>query len=439
MKNRREKKRGVIHLSIESTLPIYIIILSSMIILRDIIGVNLSKYIFVVLCTLFFFITDKQNLIYMIMFTVPMLCGLPGNYIMPIAFFIYIIKKRYFQKKQFFFCLFIAFMEIFASAFYSSVDIPMILGYVTNLMLFFCLIYDNSEYDYKKCLFYYTLGILLVSLVIIISTISKSPTWLQDIASGYLRFGMIEHETEEALNLTLNANSLAMYSITGMSCCVVLLKGSFGKKIFTVLEIIFLALAGMLTLSRTWIIIAIILFLLYFIASTTSIKQTLKTLLGIGVLLGISFYILSNIPEVYEGMIARLTRADVAGGNGRVDITNEYLSLFGNNIRTMLFGTGVTQYRSIIGATESLHNSLVQILICYGIFGSFVFLYGWLSKPIKALRRVRLLYWIPFICALLFSLTLQIVNPHFLIYPHLMGIYALYLGMQENKKISHIM
>lgn len=406
----------------------YIIILSVLIICRDIINISVNKYILVLVCGVFYFFSLKTELIYMLIFTMPLLCGLPGNYIMPIACVFYLIKSRRINIKQLFFCCFIILMELIASLFYKKINIPNIVGYITNLMMFFCLIYDETKIDLKKCLYYYALGIFITSVVIVIATVLSTPTWMHDIATGYFRFGEVQHDSADNLNVTLNANALAFYSITGISCIVVLLKIKAYNRWFLLTELFFLVLTGLMTLSRTWLLVAFILLIIFVFSSNTSLKGIIKKIVGLVVLSIFIFLIMNNIPEVLEGMLNRFNRSDFLSGNGRFNITAEYMQAFFENLRIMLLGSGVTQYQSVMKMSESLHNSFIQILVCYGFIGATVFMLGWLGEVFRIIRKVKILYCIPFICIFIYSLSGQIINPYRLVYPHLIAIYAIRLG-----------
>ncbi len=276
--------------------------------------------------------------------------------------------------------------------------------------------------------------IVFTAAVIIIVTILETPTWLQDIAKGNLRFGIVENETEEALNMTLNANALAYYSITGICCILMLFKVSSYNRIILIAQMIFLILTGFITLSRTWAFVAALLLVLYILAASTSVKSACKSFLSLAILAVVVVLILKKYPQLYQGMVERFEDKSFETGSGRFEITRNYLKLFDNNLRTMLFGTGVTVYRSFLGLTNSMHNSLVQILICYGIVGGLIFMVGWLADVVKKIGKVRLFYWIPFICVFVFSLSLQIVNPYNLIFSHLAAIFVLNMGLQEAQK-----
>lgn len=429
---RRARENGKAILFQEKVVLAYIVMLSLMILLRDIVGISLNKYIFVMVCAGFFVLSNKRNMVYMLMFTFPLLCGLPGNYIMPIAILFYFLKSKSINRNQIFLCIFIILMEMFASFFYSSIDLPGMVGYTTTLMFFFCLIYDNSHYDYEKCVHYFVLGVTLTCAVIVMATILKTPSWQQDIASGYLRFGEIEHVAEEDLNLTLNANSLAYISVAGIGCCVVLLRCSKFNKLFLATEMAVLTVTGLLTLSRTWVLLLVLLGVLYVMSSNISRKGILQIAAVLGVFVLIGYFVYLKFPQVIVGMISRFGRSDIATGNDRYEITRKYMELFGVNVRTALFGTGVTQYRSVMGIEESLHNSLVQILICYGLVGTVVFSCGWLAKVVKAIGKVKLLYWIPFLCILVFSTSLQMLYPWYLIYPQLIAIFVIQMGREHK-------
>ena len=68
--------------------------LSAMLVLRDALGFGLSKYIYFIYAVFFMVIAKYDTMVYMICFMLPLVCGLPGTYIMPVALVLLILKKN---------------------------------------------------------------------------------------------------------------------------------------------------------------------------------------------------------------------------------------------------------------------------------------------------------------------------------------------------------
>ena len=411
-------------------------IITILLVLRDIGNFAVNKYIFVGICAIFFYISSLNELVISLSFIAPLLYGLPGNYIMPLALIIYLIKKRRISKEQFFYIIFIAGMEFVAARRYSSLQIDSILGYISIASLFFVMINEKSELDYEKCLRAFVLGITVICSVVIVSTIKNAPSnWIAQLSSGYFRFGVVE-DTTDGLRLSLNANAMSFFSIAGISIIMVLLKkGRSENRTFLYAEFIILLLAGLLSLSRMWFIDGIVCVFFFIIFSGREKGFVLR---GIGILaliiIGI-FVIDRYLPSLTVGIRNRFEREDLLTGNQRFSILKDYLNAFTKKPSYLLLGTGVTQYSRVLGLSgHSIHTGIVQILICYGVVGFVVFMYGWLKPILASIKRIDKVYFVPFICVFVYSLSAQFVNPWYLLFPHLFAVYTVLLG---NANISN--
>ena len=67
--------------------------LSLMLILRDVSGMSINKFIYFGFAVALMAIASYQTVVYMICFMLPLICGLPGTYIMPCAWMLLVIKK----------------------------------------------------------------------------------------------------------------------------------------------------------------------------------------------------------------------------------------------------------------------------------------------------------------------------------------------------------
>ena len=114
-------------------LTFYILSLSILILIRDIGGVGIPKTVFIGLCFLCMSIANKENLIYMIVFTIPFLCGLPGTYIMLFALLMFLFKSRRVNRSALFLFVMLCVLEIFASFFLRDNYIITIVQYLSFL------------------------------------------------------------------------------------------------------------------------------------------------------------------------------------------------------------------------------------------------------------------------------------------------------------------
>ena len=196
-------------------------------------------------------------------------------------------------------------------------------------------------------------------------------------------------------------------------------------------------IAGALSTSRSWMIVTAVMVLLMMFYSTKSWKTVLATALCLIVVVwGIAWYLEQN-PSILEGFVTRLTDGTMQTGGGRSDVLNEYWNAFSGNSRYWIMGTGVTQYKEVLGETGSVHNAFQQIVVSYGIPGASIFLIGMVC-PVLKLARKELLYWIPFIVILLFVQTIQFINPYTLMFPYIISVFVLKYGASERKQVSDI-
>lgn len=418
---------------IDNKVTFYIIVLSAIVILRDIAGVGINKYFIIAFCAIWYIISSHDELIGELFFTFPLLCGLPGNYIMPIAFITMLVKKHYVSKNVMALLSYFLVIEIFSSMVLGGTfDISNELGYLVNLFIFFMLIYNDGDFRIDTCLSLYVSGIVFVSLIIISSTLIKAPSnWMSLMASGYFRFGTVEVSNDNSLRMTLNANALSYYSIAGLSCAALLLSRKNRNGFVQLIKIAILIIAGILTLSRTWFLCFALLLILFVLANLRGLRSGFKTILLVGSLILIFAIIANSFTDLTTGILARFSRSDISNGNGRIDLLLVFWNSFWNNAKYVPFGTGVVGYNSALGIDASIHNSVLQLLVCYGVIGFTVFIIGWMRPILCRLKNKELVYWIPFICIFIYSLGAQIVNPPSLLYPHLVAVLALQMGDKE--------
>ena len=415
-----------------SRLVFFVIVTSVLLLIRDVGNYNINKFVFVGICAISFAIADVPTIAAAVSFVFPLLYGLPGNYIMPLALIFYVIKRKRITAIQFGYIVFVAVMEMIALRNYSNIQIEKIAGYGSVACLFFIFIYENTI-EYKKCLRLFTFGITVLCVIDVAETIVASPSnWISMLSSGYFRFGYVE-DIGDGLRISLNANALSFLSITGISIILVLLQEN-KKFLILYCELAILILSGALTLSRTYFIVGILCIAYYIFSVGKNNKSILKGFGIVAVVFFFFFVVYRYIPTLPSGVLARFERSDLLTGNNRIEIFSAYWKAFWNSLSTIMLGTGVTQYSSVLGLTgKSIHNGILQLLVCYGLPGFCIFLHGWLKPVFCSIKKVDMVFFLPFLCTFIYVQTAQFVNPHVLLAPHLFSIFSLYYGRELSK------
>lgn len=409
--------------------------LSGMLILRDINGISISKFIYFGFAVACMAIVNYQALLDMICFILPLMCGLPGTYIMPCAVALLLLKGNKVKPVQVIPVLIILVMEMFAALWYPSFQLAAIVQYVSFAGIMVFLIHDDTEIDALQCIKMYVCGLLLLCAVILVSTLMDAPSnWMRLFAAGKFRFGDV-HAGGLAMQLSLNANSLAYYSLTGITCGALLMEKAKGKnKLWYIIFIMFFAVTGFLTVSRSWLLVLGICLLLYVISKLHKPKHFLILLLVlVAIFVAVRYYFKQN-PEMLASFTSRFDDVTEDGGGGRTQIFKKYMQIYLDDIRLMLFGTGVTQYNEVAGTAGAIHNGTQQILVSCGLGGFIFYMIVFITAVLKAKRseKIPMVYWLPLISVVAFVQTIQFLNPMMLMLPFIIGIYALKAGAAGN-------
>lgn len=413
--------------------------LSLLLILRDVNNISINKFIYFGYAVALMTVANYQTLVQMICFILPLVCGLPGTYIMTCAYVLLLLKRGSFKLMQVIPVLIILLMELFAALWYPSANLTEIVNYVFFAAVMIFLIQDDKSVDYDKCIVLYLLGTLVLCYVILSATFASAPkNWMKLFANGEFRIGNVHAENPQ-MTLRVNANSLAYYSLVGIACGLLMTERRSGiKKIWYISLTVLFAIAGFLTLSRSWLLMAIVCLLLYILSKLRHPKQFVTMLLILVAMTVLISYYLGKNPELLAGFETRFNDETVESGGGRTYIFLKYMDIFFSNVRFLLLGTGVTQYKAAAGYNGSFHNGTQQVLVSCGIIGFVLYMVVLFGPVIKANRRkwMPLVYWLPLLSVVAFTQTIQFLNPTMLMLPYIIGIYALRAGGQNNENIS---
>jgi len=404
--------------------------------LRDIFALNINKYIFLgvfIICASFL---SLDRLILSFCFMIPLFNGLPGNYIMLSWLILYVVRKRKINIKIILPFGFFAILEFVSAICVNESSLISIIGYLMCLLAFLTLLLDENLFLKENALKLYLFGTLAYSLLIFFSTIITAPSnWLDLFARGLYRFGDLV-ETD-SMHIRSNPNELAYYCIVGFSVGLLLLKNNLMKntasKVAVFVSTIFILIVGALSTSRSYILVFVIILFAFLIINLKSFKFTICFFLTI-LLLAVGFsFLIGNNYSLIEGFATRFSFKNVSTAGGRFELWTQYWSAFFSNARFVLIGEGVVSYKEATGLYAATHNMFQQIVMCYGLFGTIVFLYILIFSIAKQ-KIASLNNLLPLFAVLLFTQTIQFLNPWNLMLPFIIGIYALELnkGCKNN-------
>ena len=309
------------------------------------------------------FAKDEFLMVSLLMFLIPFYNALPNNLI-TLAFVIVFILKHKLNRisfKHIIFVLLVLLYELLHFIF-EGFSLYNYLIYSSYIILFFVFINCNNfnRDEYKKIGIIFGLSLILSCIVVLMKmmTIYTIP---QILANG-LRLGIIEAEKNSELSLTINPNTIAVFCVVAIGINLFDYRITLSKWFL----IITLTIFGSLTLSRNFLLSMIILILFIFLFGEKKKKLHVATLV-----IMITLIIVFFLPEVFVNYFDRFNVDDIS--NQRIMINGEYFMLWSNSLLYIFFGSGLQNYQNIYGVFESVHNATLEILICWGIIGTMIF------------------------------------------------------------------
>lgn len=201
----------------ELKLVLCIVAISLILIIRDIIGVNVSDFVLTGICALSMMTLKYEKMVYYIFFLFPIMCGAPG-YIITIAYLLLVLKGPKLKSKQIVPLIIVALLEVVNESFNNTEGLYTgILSFLSFTAIFFYFLDEReSLFSVRKCLIYYGLGATLTFIVIYSNMFIEYG--LDAILSGMLRSGALgvadNDVTKMQGHLAMNANTIAYLSVS---------------------------------------------------------------------------------------------------------------------------------------------------------------------------------------------------------------------------------
>lgn len=397
-----------------SFIVVFIMILFAV---RDILAISINPYVITLFLSLVPLFLSYKNIIAYSCFLLPLSCGTQSFIWIVLVGFILLNSKKISLKTVFIFSLF-AILELLNEAlvYVPSFDVKNTIFYIVSLFVVIYLVNDDNEkVDYSKNIRFFLYGTCFLLVVLFARIIAHSG--IQEVLLGAIRYNLEDTSQSGDYVFITNANNLGLYSTICISVLLFIGKASLKlSKLKYLILFIVAFFGGMLTFSRTWLILTFIAFILYLIIAPKN-KSYLYILFSfiVVVVIAVSSGYLNSVIELFE---TRMTADDVADGAGRTDLFELYNKFFLSHPQYWLSGTGAVYYQDICQQPLSMHNMFQQVYVCYGLIGSLGVLYFLTTIYVNNRKYVvSKMQYLPLIFYLIFVQSVQFFNPIFCMYP----------------------
>ena len=399
-------------------------------VLRDVVGININKYIFVLVVAVPIFTLTTNRFLIFSSLIIPLQVGLPGNYIsmcilLRLLFELLMGKIRY-DILAFLLSIAAALFLFLQNLFYGNTEIYHMMGtldFLTLLLLGYTILQYNET---ENAIIAFLVGVAATGAIMLINTLQYYD--IRELMNSATRLGDtddIKTNAATGMVVIIDPNFYGMNVIAAASAGINLLltvKTTRAKKAIVIglsgAALIF-ALIG---ISRAFALVLVLWGILLILAQG-KVKNFLAALIVVVVFIAM-FY--SFFPTVVEGVLHRFAEADMAGANGRIALLNKYFGMWAENTGTMLFGVGLYNCHT--------HSTPFLYLFGTGILGTSI-IFSWFLRIIKVSSWVGtkdgLRRWIPFLVTFSMFSTIPAAGAIGYTYPLIVSI--LFLGVKPAR------
>ena len=324
---------------------------------------------------------------------------------------------------------------LFIMSMLNSPNIIRIADIIINIVFLFFVISIIEDTLLKKIIFIYAIGLLLASIITLFEPRIPRMGALMRFVVHWLEDGTT---TKRFSGLENDPNYYSMPVILLLSSLLVLLKKKQIKETVFYLYAIPLSFFGILTLSKSFIIIYFLFIIAYFIVIFQI--NNIRALVTIFILLvGALIVIRSTRFSALTILLNRLTSSFSSGETdinviltGRWGIWIKYWTEINKNLTTLLFGHGTSA--GYVGGNAS-HSMYIEILYHYGIIGFILIAANILMITFSSRNRIghNFIYYSPIIFLLMLSAALDMIKEDKVFYYLVIAIGAIYKPNNNSK------
>ena len=395
-------------------------------ILRDLLGVAMPDILISGLCAVIFIATDIGTSLGVYIFTTAL--TLPHNeirifYLVAIVLKLLIKKKFKFNSALLMTTVGMILIQTIDTAMFSNVGTvsyiyDLIVRVLSIIIPVFWFSMDFKPMDLKKGLLCYAIGVVLGSFIVLVLTANKDGWDALLAGEAAHRLGGTVDETTTAMQTTYNANQIAIMCAIATSIMFIFIDKKWAPAIPCFAIMGYLLFIILLTRSRTGIFMFALAALMYFWVLIVKRKKIALGILILALTALIVAIVISAFPQIVEKVLERFIDQDDIT-SGRDDLFVAYIDAWSSDLWCGLFGYGVGTYLSVVGIWNSPHNSIADILICWGAVGLVLILITLCKFAYRSFltldKKESVLAFAPAIIAIVSSMAAQYLttgSPH---------------------------
>ena len=400
---------------------------------RDLFGFSISKFTIMSVTIIPAVFLSHASLVYYILFLLPLMSGLPGNYIWPVLLIGLLYKNPHSIDSKGMTCFItIAVFELLHYVLYRfTIDIPNLIGYLSTIFfLCYLAMLQDSKVKNTHCVVFFVLGLFAFLFAIwYITQINHQTDMLLEEGGRLGKTKQLTGAGDDVMMLSANPNGLGYFSLIGLSLVFMLYTLQKIRIWFMLLLSSVFVYVGSLSVSRTWLFgVIFLLGLLFFFTLKSPKKGTGLRIVILLIIFAISIFALSRNELIYQAFFNRFSDDSVATAGSRTEIFKEYNQFFLNNPLYLLFGAGAVHYHDVISEIfHATHNGTQQLIASYGLVGLFTVIVMLVNGYKRNYRKGFFICAIPFFLALFFVQSGQLLNPHHNLYPFIISFVAMRL------------
>lgn len=324
---------------------IAIVILTSLILGRDLINISVPFIVFTAIVILGGLFTDSNGRLVVISYLLPFCRALPYSEMLLVVLGIELlcsIKKKKIHIKLYFPILGIIIIELLDYLRFDIFSNEII--YLVLYMIYATYVIDQkiAEEQEGKIAIAFSMGSIIAVISVVIREVSE--LGMNYITVYGVRFGS---ETNGRMVTNFNSNELGMYCAVAASFMIIEYLHN-KKKINIVLGVI-VSLLGFVSISRTYLIIIFMIWFYYIVKQLKSLRGIILTI----TMLIVTIYLFNRfLPDftawIMEYYAKRNKQSSIDGFGGRAGIMSTLFSYYFASIWSILFGYS-EMYSIILG------------------------------------------------------------------------------------------
>ncbi len=357
-----------------------LLVFLTMFFVRNALGISFPVIIYLVYFAIMAFVSDRDEMLALLAVCIPTTRGFQYKYAIVVWIVIYAIRFKDDVKLNTSIIPLLAMMvwEMLHGIKYDFSFVLFLKNFTELILLTFLMCLSARKIDFvfiARILAFSTAVIGCIILFELLKNNHFNISGLFDV-NGY-RFGKGSDEAAVAFGLDYNPNGIG--GMCSFSIVAILLIRYLKKQtLLDYLVLVVLIVIGGLTISRSFILTTIGIFVCFSLVGNKSGSGRLKTLFVFSIVAVVVYFVVINyLPFVFDSFTRRFEVDDITNGrSGLIDFYDEHIhsaweySLFGVGIQNL-----ISKIVGIYGGTPVVpHNSVQEIIVAWGYPGLFMFL-----------------------------------------------------------------